>query len=533
LLQVLLQKRSNGVWYFRWVCPPRVARIVGKTELIRSLRTRYRLEAHRRAAGYYQTVLRATLALRMNTLTEDQLDTLLRNVWADMEKPLRRPLTYDELDREGSFEEWTGQLYEELLALRDSFDPREDRFSGSYMDWPEILTEAGIDSASYRPEDRERIYQGLLKLRYSFYGERVRQVESFKANQSTPFSSIPLREAPVSLSPLFSVVFRDFLQYKIQAANLSTNMQGDYQRYFDDMIDLMGDLPIAGISKNTIKDFLLLKYRKLPKRILKPYKNKKASELLQMTIPKEHLISDGSVNGIRKFIQSVFAYAVDRGLIAASPATSLKLGLELDETYGVFTKPQMQKVLGWAASEDRGRSYKHREQKRWIVLIAAYTGARLGEIVQLRRVDIKTDAETGRYYIRITVEAGSVKTSAGERSVPIHDRLVEAGFLAMVEQSGERLFPDIEASAITGWFRRFKVEQQLPGKDEDGHPLVFHSFRHTVITLVRAKGVGLDLGLVQQVIGHEKSNEGVTERYTHKHSIADLCRVVDTIAYFG
>jgi hypothetical protein len=72
---VLLQKRSNGVWYFRWVCPPRVARIVGKTELIRSLRTRYRLEAHKRAAGYHQTVLRATLALRMNTLTEDQLDT--------------------------------------------------------------------------------------------------------------------------------------------------------------------------------------------------------------------------------------------------------------------------------------------------------------------------------------------------------------------------------------------------------------------------------------------------------------------------
>lgn len=41
--------------------------------------------------------------------------------------------------------------------------------------------------------------------------------------------------------------------------------------------------------------------------------------------------------------------------------------------------------------------------KRWTPLLAAYTGARIGELVQLRAEDVRHEA--GIDYIRITPEA--------------------------------------------------------------------------------------------------------------------------------
>lgn len=99
-----------------------MARIVGKTELIRSLRTRYRLEAHRRAAGYYEIVLRATLALRMNTLTEDQLNTL-QDVLATIESLAERGIHAQSLDLDGvDLTSAAGKLQLTVLAAVAAFE---------------------------------------------------------------------------------------------------------------------------------------------------------------------------------------------------------------------------------------------------------------------------------------------------------------------------------------------------------------------------------------------------------------------------
>lgn len=38
---------------------------------------------------------------------------------------------------------------------------------------------------------------------------------------------------------------------------------------------------------------------------------------------------------------------------------------------------------------------------KWIILLLAYTGARRSEIAKLSKDDIRTDKETGRFYILI------------------------------------------------------------------------------------------------------------------------------------
>jgi integrase len=73
--------------------------------------------------------------------------------------------------------------------------------------------------------------------------------------------------------------------------------------------------------------------------------------------------------------------------------------------------------------------------RRWVPWICAYTGARGKDVVQ----------REGRWAIQITPDAGTVKT--GEpRIVPIHEHLIEQGFIDSVHAKGEGpLFYNAEA----------------------------------------------------------------------------------------
>lgn len=90
--------------------------------------------------------------------------------------------------------------------------------------------------------------------------------------------------------------------------------------------------------------------------------------------------------------------------------------------------------------------------RRWVPWICAYTGARAGEITQLRGKDVVQ--REGRWAIQITPDAGTVKT--GEpRIVPIHEHLIEQGFIDFVHAKGEGMRSrSIETRAPTPRRRR-------------------------------------------------------------------------------
>lgn len=109
-----------------------------------------------------------------------------------------------------------------------------------------------------------------------------------------------------------------------------------------------------------------------------------------------------------------------------SPARDLKLNLSGSRTYGAFDDHEVIRLLESCSSEQQ-------EWKRWIPLLGAFTGARRGELVQLRKQDVKLDVASNRHYLLITDEAGSVKTQNAIRQVPIHPNLISIGFLDFVE----------------------------------------------------------------------------------------------------
>ena len=72
--------------------------------------------------------------------------------------------------------------------------------------------------------------------------------------------------------------------------------------------------------------------------------------------------------------------------------------------------------------------------RRWVPWLCAYSGARVGEITQMRGSDvIKRD---GTHALLITPEAGTVKNRKA-RVVPLHEHLIEQGFLNFVAKHGD------------------------------------------------------------------------------------------------
>ncbi len=132
--------------------------------------------------------------------------------------------------------------------------------------------------------------------------------------------------------------------------------------------------------------------------------------------------------------RTVFAWAVGEKLISRNPFTGWRVTvprkIRTRETKA-FTDDEIDTVLS-ATLAVQLRS-KGDAAKRWCPWLAAYSGARMGELTQLRGVDIVE--RDGIPAMKISPEAGTTKTGTA-RVVPLHEHLIEQGFLAFVKTSG-------------------------------------------------------------------------------------------------
>jgi len=99
-----------------------------------------------------------------------------------------------------------------------------------------------------------------------------------------------------------------------------------------------------------------------------------------------------------------------------------------------FNEDEMDKILkGSLVSMSPRIGQKLRAAYRWVPWLCAYTGARGGEMTQLRKQDFKRHKE-GFWVITLTPEAGTVKGFV-YREVPVHEHLIAQGLLDFVSNS--------------------------------------------------------------------------------------------------
>jgi len=146
--------------------------------------------------------------------------------------------------------------------------------------------------------------------------------------------------------------------------------------------------------------------------------------------------------------------------------------------------------------------------KRWIPLLCAFTGARVTEMAQLRKEDVRQEGD--RWFIRITPEAGSVKT--GEyRDVPLHRQIVASGFVQFVNaaKSGPLFHGATEpakflanARATSGRLSEWLREAGLVPKGLQPS----HGWRHRFKTVAREQG--LSDRTIDAIQGHAGKTAG-------------------------
>ncbi|WP_322033200.1 tyrosine-type recombinase/integrase [Paraburkholderia sp. J76] len=156
------------------------------------------------------------------------------------------------------------------------------------------------------------------------------------------------------------------------------------------------------------------------------------------------------------------------------------------------------------------------EDGRAALLLLMHTGARLGEIAQLRRQDFQT--HSGFRTIRITEDAGTVKTRESNRTIPLPGHLLADPWFAawLGKQTGGDgpAFPSLvrpkarATDVLNKWFLEMRKACKLPMGRNNGS----HRFRHWLRSALASKDVGD--ATADSITGHAAQGSSGRKVYT-------------------
>ncbi len=220
----------------------------------------------------------------------------------------------------------------------------------------------------------------------------------------------------------------------------------------------------------------------------------------------------------RTALKTIFAWGVREKLVKSNPFPDIRISLprqNIERETKAFTPEEVKIILGAAMACDDTKSFDERA-RRWVPWICAYSGARAGEITQLRGIDVQRRGQD--YFTRLTPSAGTIKTRKA-RTIPVHEHLIAQGFLRFVDRAeGGPLFYDIERTRSPSG--RKKNPRQTPAERVRGRlgqwvrslgitdPELSpnHAWRHTFKAL--AARVGMDERYSDAITGHAPSTAG-------------------------
>ena len=214
-------------------------------------------------------------------------------------------------------------------------------------------------------------------------------------------------------------------------------------------------------------------------------------------------------------LRAVFGWGVKSGWLSTNPAENARIeGRGKKRTREKwFLDHERAEILNAALAVQGTKREKPKTTaaKRWVPWLCAYSGARVVEMIQLRKKDVRR--EQGGWVIRINPEAGDTKTN-DYRDVPVHDHLIAVGFIEFLQQSKPgHLFCDVGKDGTTagpaeGVYKRIHTMVRSVVTDDRIQPN--HAWRYTFKT--HAHDVGLDSLTVDAICGHAARTQGEAYR---------------------
>lgn len=366
----------------------------------------------------------------------------------------------------------------------------------------------------------------------------------FKAPASA--GALPAR-APAG--PRVLDLLEDFLRERMKG--LSPEQEKQKRAAVRDFVEMFGkSRPVAQIDRVAMRDF---------KNLLRdfPAHARRRKEFVGLSFPeiveKNRVlglptIKDKTVNSTLAHLGAFGTWLQANAYLEDGDLTSGLL-LAVDKREGAresYTDSEIVQIFGLplfrgtrsAASLSHPGRFQIRDSRFWLPLLCLFTGARLGEMVQLEVGDVLGDGGIPTLQLRTEGETRKVlKTKFSQRPVPIHSQLINLGFLDHVGAAraarATRVFPELLLSAKGGrdshaagkTFRRYLERNGMTGSG-------FHRLRHTVIDALRRAGY-LD-EQITAIVGHQSSGT-TTTRYGSLASVTIEQRrdMIESIQYPG
>lgn len=220
-------------------------------------------------------------------------------------------------------------------------------------------------------------------------------------------------------------------------------------------------------------------------------------------------ISGGDISALRQ----LFAWGIANRKVNHNPAGDIKVAKPKRKRTRDpgFSELEAVTILSEAFHHrPHGKNSRHlSDAKRWVPWLCAYSGARVGEMVQLRKEDLRR--EGNHWVVRITPEAVTVKD--GEyRDVPLHPHLVDQGFPEFVSRSSKgylflKVIGDTPNAKRGAWrTTKNRVRDFVREVVTDPQVQPNHAWRHRFMTVGRNLGIARDIRF--SITGHETETDG-------------------------
>jgi len=186
-----------------------------------------------------------------------------------------------------------------------------------------------------------------------------------------------------------------------------------------------------------------------------------------------------------RLLRTILGTALEDGRISKNPCAIRGAGIERTPERPVATLEQVYALAGAVPVRNQA-----------LVLLAAFSGMRLGELLALQRERIDLEAgvvhvtESQHELVDRRIVTGPPKTEAGRRTVSIPPHLLPV----LAEHLNRWVGPEPDALVFTGdkggWLRRSQWNSRWrQARQQVGLPqLHFHDLRHTGNTLAAATG---------------------------------------------
>jgi integrase len=258
-----------------------------------------------------------------------------------------------------------------------------------------------------------------------------------------------------------------------------------------------------------------------------------------------------TVNKNLSGLSSFFVWAKREGYAESNPCDGLRYDADkrknprppftVDQLNAMLTSPLFVGFAEDGQEHIRG-NVKTRDWRFWIPLVCLFTGARIGEIAQLRVDDVECHEGHWFIHIRHSERTGQRTKNGKSRIAPMHSILEKIGFVGFAQDqqkralgSGDqRLFPELmlnerEQHGRASRFWRTYLARIGVKEGADGHGT--HSFRHGMADQLRL--AGYHDSEIAVVLGHQQAS--VTSGYgtLRQGTAARLSEIINSAKFEG